>query len=142
MSDDSRKDAFQFWLMDMDDAIDRFVQSAPADVRSSLDLTGASLDAIEALVLARYKTPADTRSAQEAAFLDGAARYVGEVLRVATGSKWSIRFDDPKFVFHGLPILTGGTLTVPCCPLTTVTASTDRRTGRYFSLLLGNATRQ
>ena len=139
MSDYSSNDRFQFWLMDMDDAIDRFVQSAPEDFRHRLDRTPASLDALEEWVLARYKSPTDTKSAEEAVFLDGAARYLGEVLRTGTASKWTIRFDDPKYVFHGLPILKGGKLgEMPCCPLTTVTAATDRRTGRYFSTILRN----
>ena len=139
MSDYSSDDRFQFWLMDMDDAIDRFVQSAPQDVRQRLDHSAESLDALEEWVLAKYKSPADALPAQEAAFLDGAARYLGEVLRTRTGSKWAIRFDDPKYVFHGLPILKGGKLgEMPCCPLTTVTAATDRRTGRYFSTILRN----
>ena len=137
MSDYSSDDRFQFWLMEMDDAIDRFVQSAPTELRERLDRSAASLDVLEDWVLARYKSPADTRPAHEAQFLDGAARYLGEVLRVNTGSRWTIRFDDPKFAFHGLPILKGGKLAeVPCCPLTTVTAATDRRTGRYFSTIL------
>lgn len=142
MSDESRRDGFQLWLMDMDDAIDRFVQLAPEAVRPGLDLSAASLDALEALVLSRFKTTADTKQAQEAEFLDGAARYFGEVLRDGTGSNWTIRFDEPSYVFHGLPILKGGKLgDMPCCPLTTVTAATDRRTGRYFSTIFANMTR-
>jgi len=139
MSDYSSDERFQFWLMEMDDAIDRFVQSAPPELRKQLDRSAPSLDVLEEWVLARYKSLADTRAAQEAQFLDGAARYVGEVLRVNTDSKWTIRFDDPKYAFNGLPVLKGGKLgEVPCCPLTTVTAATDRRTGRYFSTILRN----
>jgi hypothetical protein len=142
MKDNSIEGGFQFWLADMDDAIDRFLQAAPDAARSSLDLSAGSLDALEALVLARYKTPADTKPADQAAFLDGAARYFGEVLRQATESRWTIRVDDPAYAFHGLPILKGGKLgEMPCCPLTTVTAATDRRTGHYFSTIFRNMTR-
>jgi hypothetical protein len=142
MSDYSDKDRFQFWLMDMDDAIERFIQSLPPDARIRLNGRDDSLDALEALVLERYKSPGDTKDSKESVFLDGAARYLGEILRLGTGSQWTIRFDDPKYVFHGLPILKGGKLgDMPCCPLTTVTASTDRRTGHYFSTILKNLSR-
>lgn len=142
MKDDTLGEGFQYWLADMDDAIDRFVQAAPDAARSRLDLSAESLDALEALVLARYKTPADTKPADQAAFLDGAARYFGEVLRRGTDSSWTIRHDDPAHAFHGLPILKGGKLgEMPCCPLTTVTAATDRRTGHYFSTIFRNMTR-
>lgn len=139
MSDYSDNDQFQFWLMDMDDAIDRFIRSVAPEIRQQLDHSPQSLDVLEECVLVKYKSPAATRASKEAAFLDGVARYFGEVLRKGTNSKWAISFDDPKFVFHGLPILKGGKLAdIPCCPLTTVTAATDRRTGRYFSTIYRN----
>jgi hypothetical protein len=137
MTAQSDFDRFQYWLMDMDDAIDRFVQSTSSDVGARLDGSGESLVILEELVLAKYGHPDQTKASTESLFLDGAARYLGEVLRRYTGSRWTIRFDDPNYVFHGLPILTGGALgAIPCCPLTTVTASTDRRTGQYFSGIL------
>ncbi|NRF69423.1 hypothetical protein HLB44_20695 [Aquincola sp. S2] len=40
-----------------------------------------------------------TKPAEEAQWLDGAARYLGEVLRQRTASKWSIRLSDPKMLF-------------------------------------------
>lgn len=140
MGELSKKDQFEIWLMEMDNAIAAFKDSLAPGVRSRLDGSEASLDVLEALILERYPTPADTRKPGEAAFLDGAARYVGEVIREHTGSKWTMRHDDPRFVFHGLPILAGaGKLkNVPECPLSLVTASTDRRTGKYLSTVLRN----
>lgn len=139
MSDYSNEDRFQFWLTDMDEAIERFVQSAPERTRSRLNHSAQSLDALEEWVLSKYPSPEQARPLSEASFIDGAARYFGEVLRKATHSKWSIRFDQPSYVFHGIPVLIGGKLGhMPCCPITTVTASIDRRTGRYFSTILRN----
>ena|SRR5437868_9745638 len=140
LNDYSDNDRFQFWLMEMDAAIEQFIDSAPPSIKARLDFSDESLDALEEWVLARYSDPSETRSAQESTFLDGAARYFGEIFRRHTGSKWGIRYDDPKYVFHGLPILSrddklGG---IPCCPLTTVTAATDRRTGHFFSTILNN----
>ena len=72
-------------------------------------------------------------------FVDGAARYVGEIFRVRTSSRWMLETRDPKFVFFGLPILHGGAFgQMPACPMTMVTASLDRRTGRYLSTILAN----
>ncbi len=123
----------------MDDAIEAFVTSAPEPLRQQLDGTPASLDKLEAWLLTRYAGVADSRPPSEAAFIGGAALYLGEILRVATGSKWTIENRDKKFVYFGLPILHGGRLgQMPACPMTMVTASLDRRTGRYLSTILAN----
>ena len=125
------------WLIDMDDALDRFVASLPDSVRHRLDFSDASLDVLEECLLSKYKDVSATRDLAESAFLDGAARYIGEVFRKRTGAKWAIQYDDPNDVFHGLPVLKGGSkIKVPICPLTLVTASTSRRTGKYFSTVL------
>jgi hypothetical protein len=139
MSPTSKQEQFQHWLMDMDDAIQRFIDSLPLDARSKLDGTDVSLEAVEAWLLTQYTSPRDAAAADQATFVDGAARYVGEIFRRRTGSKWGIKFTDPKDVFFGLPTLTGGSIgATPICPLTMVTASTDRRTGNYFATILKN----
>lgn len=124
---------FQYWLANMDDALDEFISSAPVGVREKLDLSANSLNVLEQLVLDRYKSPAEAKPPNEAKFVDGAARYFGEVLRRNTGSKWMIRFDDQKDVHYGKPILWGGKIkSVADCPLTAIIAATDRRTGGYL----------
>jgi hypothetical protein len=138
MSDVSKRDRFQYWLAEMDDAIERLVNSAPSGMREKLDGSDESLSALEQWVLSKYANPSEASAASEAVFVDGAARYVGEVLRNRTGSKWGIDLENSKDVFYGIPTLRGGSLKVPLCPLTTVTASTDRRTGSYFSTILRN----
>jgi hypothetical protein len=130
---------FQYWLAHMDDALDAFVASAPEPIRHQLDNSPASLDALEAWLLLRYGIIAEAKKPSEAQFIDGAARYVGEIFRVRTGSKWMLENGDPNFVFFGVPILHGGAFArMPACPMTMVTASLDRRTGRYLSTILAN----
>jgi hypothetical protein len=131
-------DQFQYWLADMDDALARFVESTPDTTKRRLDLSDESLAAVEALILSRYADPAAARASSEAAFVDGAARYVGEVFRLASGSRWGIDFSDPKKVYHARPTLKGGTLQAPLCPIALVVAVTDRRTGHYLAAIMRN----
>jgi hypothetical protein len=54
-----RKEDFEYWLFEMDDALERFLQGIGEPVRSQLDFSPASLDALEAWVLERYANPDD-----------------------------------------------------------------------------------
>lgn len=142
MTEDERKhEQFQYWLASMDEAIDAFVDGLPESTRSALDLTPASLNALEAVVLDKYATLAQAKAPQSATFVDGAARYFGEVLRKGTGAKWELRTNDKKFVFYGLPILVGGMVAAaPVCPLTTITSCVDRRRGTFLKGIYDNLT--
>jgi hypothetical protein len=142
MSDEQPKhEQFQYWLASMDEAIDAFLSGLPESQRTALDQTPASLAALEQLLLARYASPSEARPQDQAKFLDGAARYFGEVLRKGTGAKWELRTSDPKSVFYGVPVLFGGKIaSVPVCPLTSVTASLDRRTGVFLKKVYDNMT--
>jgi hypothetical protein len=126
-------DQFQMWLMDMSDAIDRFRQSLPESVRTQMDMSPESLNVLEALVLERYPNVETIKKQSEAQAVDGMARYVGQTFRKHFGGKWMIELNDQKNVFYGLPQLAGmaGQQT-QMCPLTLVTASTDRRTGKFI----------
>lgn len=85
------------------------------------------------MLLEKYLSPKETRPSSESAFLDGAARYYGEILRKGTGSKWELQLDDRNSVFYGIPVLHGGKIdAVPICPLTNITALLDRRTGTFL----------
>lgn len=134
----SRAEKFQYWLAEMDEAIERFVCSAPPDVRQQLDGSDESLGAVERWLLVRYSGPQATRATTESEFLDGAARYVGEVLRNRTNSVWQIELQETKDAFYGIPTLNKGSLKAPLCPLTTVKACTDRRSGSYLATILRN----
>lgn len=141
MNNPVRDDRFQYWLADMDEAIKRFIASAPESIRPKLDFSAESLGTVEGWILQRYDGPQALVPPSEAAFLDGAARYVGEIFRERTDSKWTINTSDPKVLYFGRPTLRGGQLKTPLCPLSLVTASTDRRTGEYFTTVLKNLAR-
>ncbi len=127
------EDDFEWWVMDMDDALDRFLDSLPPEIQESLDFSPRSLNVLEAWLLATYPHLESLLTPEQTLMLDGAARYIGETLRQAAGGHWSINLDDPMYVYFGLPILKKiGTSSEILCPLTLVTAATDRRTGTYL----------
>lgn len=134
----SSKEKFQLWLMDMDDAIKRFVEAVPANLQRSLNGSDESLSALEQWVLTIYANPAQATLVSESTAVDGAARYFGEIVRVRTNSKWAIELENAQSAFYGIPVLKGGTLKTTLCPLTTITASTERRTGTFFATILDN----
>jgi hypothetical protein len=122
---------FENW---MNEEIALLVEHVPG-----LDGSPTSLDRLESWLLSRYASVADARPESEAITIGRAARYLGEVFRKHTGSKWAIENRDPKYMFRGFPVLVGGTLgSMPDCPRSIVTASLDRRTGHYFSSILSN----
>jgi hypothetical protein len=129
---------FDAWLGEMNMAIARFVESAPPEIRSHLDGSDESLNVVEQWLLRKYANPKEACAESETLFIDGAARYLGEIFRLRSGSTWGIELSNPKDAFYGIPSLRGGSLRTNLCPLTTVTASTDRRNGLYFATILGN----
>jgi hypothetical protein len=132
-------DQFQMWLMDMDEAIERFRHSVSDDVAQALDFTPESLVMLERVVLTKYSCVDEIIKPGEAKIVDGMARYVGQVFRRKLGGKWMIDYSDEKNAFYGLPQLVGmsGQRT-QICPLTLVTASTDRRTGSFIRTVFDN----
>lgn len=136
---DSKDDQFQYWLMDMHDAIQRFRDGADLEDREALDKSHGSLIRLEAMLLARYSSPEAARPMEHAAYMDGAARYLGETFRRQLGGKWFINNIDEKNVFFGLPQLkeVAGQQT-QLCPLTLVSATLDRRMGDYLFTIMAN----
>jgi hypothetical protein len=127
------REDFDFWVEDMDDALDRFREMLPSHVSGALDGSPRSLDALEAWLLERYPDTESMLAADQAETIDGAARYVGEVLRHATtGGYWDIDLTDERNVFHGLPVVTTADKPTPLAPATLVTAAADRRTGTFL----------
>jgi hypothetical protein len=133
-------DKFEYWLMDMDDALIRFVDTLPTEIKAQIDFSPESLVVLEAWLLSKYSDTDKIMLMTESKVVDGAARYVGEVFRRCLGGKWVIDFKDKNNVFYGLPQLSGlPGQTVQICPLTLVTASTDRRTGKFlYTIYLNN----
>ncbi|WP_232103533.1 vWA domain-containing protein [Gimesia algae] len=130
------REEFEYWLASMDDFLEMFMSEFPEEEQCLLDYSPESLEVVEKWILSNYE---DTRAAlkiSEIQRVNNAACYVGEVFRKSHGGKWSIRLDDPKFAFYALPVLTDGKKTE--CPLSLVTASTNRRTGTYLRMVLEN----
>lgn len=140
LSEVNSEEQFQYWLAHMDDALDEFLSRLPMEVRDRLDGSPESLGALEAWLLEKYPTIDAIMSDDEMPNLDGAARYVGEVFRKVLGGRWRIRLDDPKYVYHGLPELSFlEKKDTPIAPITVVTTSLDRRTGKFLSLVFNGA---
>lgn len=125
----------------MDEAIDEFKRQLPSDVADVLDWSPDSLDTLEEWILKNYPSTEAMLKGDNGTIVDGAGRYVGEVLRRSLGGFWDIELDNKKDVFFELPILAGfeGAST-PLSPLSLVTASADRRTGNFLSSILTNMT--
>lgn len=135
-------DQFQFWLMDMSDAIERFHHSLPNELGLLFDYSPDSLLAHEEFALSKYPNVEAAKQPDEAATLDALARYVGQVFRKNLGEKWVIDYSDEKNAFYGLPQISGmAGQKVQLCPLTLVTASLDRRTGKFIRQIFDNSSR-
>jgi len=140
LSKESSEAQFQNWLAHMDDAIEEFLARLPGEVRAHLDGSPESLDVLEAWLLERYLTMSGILSDDALSNLNGAMCYVGEVFRKALGGQWRIRLDDPKYAFHGIPEVSFLEKNdMPVAPITLVTASLDRRTGKYLSLVFNGS---
>jgi hypothetical protein len=135
------QDLFEYWLAHMDDALAEFFARLPPAVRDALDYSPTSLDRLEQFLLERYPDIPAIRADPEP-YLDGAARYVGEVFRRDIGGAWRLR-DDPGYVYAGLPEITFLIeKDTPVCPITLVTTALDRRTGTLLSSVCGSSARR
>jgi hypothetical protein len=136
------QELFQYWLAHMDDALAEFAARLPPAVRAALDHSPPSLEVLERFLLERYPDIPAIK-ADPAPYLDGAARYVGEVFRRGIGGAWRLRDDDPSYVFAGLPEITFAVeRDTPVCPITLVTTALDRRTGAVLSTVYRSAARR
>jgi len=132
----SDRDSFETWLAHMEDALEEFFDKVPEAVRPQLDYSPVSLDVLEVWLLELYGSPDEFRADYKFIW-DGAARYVGQTFRQSLGGIWTVKLDDPKYAFFGIPVLTGfKNEYTSLCPHTLVTAATDRRTGRYLKGIL------
>lgn len=133
------KDFFEFWLIEMDSALDRFFGALPKCTRQGMDYSPDSLQILEAWLLGKYSDTSMMLPSSESELVDGIARYIGEVFRKNLGGKWIIDFKDQKNAFCGLPQLGGMRgQKIQICPLTLATASADRRTGKFLQTIYQN----
>ncbi len=136
----STPDDFQYWLMDMDDAIDRLKAMFSKETRKQLDFSSVSLDVLESWILDRYPDTKAMIESDQSQVVNGAACYIGETFRKTLGGRWDINLDDPQYAFFGVPILKigSGDKVSTDCPLSLATASANRRTGTYLRTVLEN----
>jgi hypothetical protein len=133
------REEFEYWLADMDDALDRFLQSLPADASSRLDYSIDSLNVLEAWILANYADSNEMLAAGQTANLNGAARYIGETMRRILGGHWDVDLTKKNNVYFGLPVITGfSSPPMPQSPLMLATATASRRKGDFLATVFAN----
>ena len=134
-----REEDFQYWLADMDDALERFLSHLPPRDGGDLDYSLTSLLKLEEVLLREFGSFNVNATQDERLFLDGASRYLGETVRRAVGGTWWLALDDPDHANFGMPVLGGFPNEVPpICPLFVVTASLDRRSGDYIQSVVSH----
>jgi hypothetical protein len=121
-------EAFQIWLVSELEVREELYAMMGADP----GLDEASLDAVEAFLLARYASPDDALRLDQRNVLDAAARHIGLVMVLnIDGAEWQIDLDNKDSVYYRLPIIrfSDG---VEECPLSMATAALDRRTSEFL----------
>lgn len=88
----SDQDRFEFWLMEMNDSIQRFLDSLPEEIARQLGFSVDSLTCLELWLISRYQGPAEIMRPTEAQAHDGAARYIGETFRRSLGGNGGLIF--------------------------------------------------
>ncbi|OYD07742.1 hypothetical protein [Paludifilum halophilum] len=127
LNNEEENDKFQYWLMEMGDILDEFVEEMPKELQ--LDYSPKSLLRIEEWIISNYKTIPEIKS--DRAKLDKFARYVGETFRRNLDGVWELPLDNPKYVFYGIPQIVFQDENIsPICPLISVTTCVDRRSGK------------
>lgn len=135
----SDQDRFEIWLMEMESAIQSFLESAPESVASRLDFSNESLSAIESWIMALYEGPGEIMRPEDSHVHDGAARYIGQTFRRVLGGVWKIDFSDSENVFFGVPQISGMSgQKSQFCPHALVTSLLDRRKGNYLVTIFNN----
>jgi hypothetical protein len=129
------RDDFEYWLFDMDQELAVMMDGMPDDVAKVLDYSVESLSVVESWVLSRYPTVPDILKESEKLTLDRLARYVGETIRKTVGGVWDIDLSDPQNAYYRLPVVSQQGKWLEC-PVTLITAATDRRTGKYIELVV------
>jgi hypothetical protein len=137
----STRDDFEHWLFEMDDRLEEFVGVLPTDISSKMDYSAESLSVLEGWLMTQYESVNDILKESEKPMLDMVTRYVGETLRKNLGGVWNIDLKNKKNVFYRMPVIEKqGSWTE--CPVTLVTASTDRRNGSFIAGVLNSIARR
>lgn len=105
-------------------------------IGAELGVDPASLDELEAFLLARYRESGAALRLDQRGVLDAAARHIGLVILLHIDrAAWAIDLDDLRATHYQLPIICfpDG---AAACPLTLATAALDRRTRTFLRVAL------
>jgi len=125
------RDDFEHWLFAMDDRLEQLPDFLPIDISTKMDYSPSSLSILEKWLLNQYDGVKKILENSEKQRLDVLGCYVGETLRKKLAGIWDIDLKDKKNAYYQIPVIKKqGCWTE--CPMTLVTAATDRRTGEYM----------
>jgi len=88
------QEEFQDWLEKMDTSINQFKAKLPSEVADKLDFSKESLQVLEDWLLESYETVLELKADNNYVIIDGARRYIGEVIKPLTNSHWYLTLDD------------------------------------------------
>lgn len=129
MRQENQGDWFEEWLMILPDELDKLQKKLGY---LDLDYTPESLIRLEAWILENYSSIDAILNDEEKMILDGLLRYVGEVFKIHLQGQWKLNIKDPKHVFYQHPVISFSGKIPDTSPLSLITASIDRQTGRFM----------
>lgn len=142
MNGNISRDDFDHWVFIIDDDLEDFLSSKYFDSNQleKLNFSTESLDSIEQWILERYKSTDEIKKSDNATIVDKIVKYVGETFRKNLSGIWDIDLTNPDNIYYQLPVITNYyEKSTPICPHTLVSATTDRRSGRFLRAVLENA---
>lgn len=92
------KESFNKWLSDIPSKMEALTGDFARKQNLQLDLSIASLNALEKWILKNYDVAADLRDEEE--LLDLLALYVGETFIKHSGGEWYVELENKKSVFY------------------------------------------
>lgn len=105
---------FEYFLFEMDDVLTMFLEEVSTQLHNChLDFSLDSLCCTERFLLQICKEDPDLEM-----HINRVARYIGEVFRKTVGGKWELCLKDPKYLYYGLPVISGfSDLPIEFCPI-------------------------
>lgn len=129
VAQENQGDWFEEWLMILPDELEKLQKKLG---HLDLDYTPESLLRLEAWILENYSSPDAILKDEEKMTLDGLLRYVGEVFKIHLQGRWNVKQEDPEYIFYNLPVISFPGNIPDTSPLSIITASLDRQTGRFI----------
>ena len=139
MTPEERFERFEEWLGYMPEALEKWMENLPSDLRDQLDYSIESLGKLEEWLIAEFPDARSAVGGDNFEIGDGAARYVGETLRKSLGGTWDMDVSDPNGIVFGVPSMRGFPKGgPPVVPLRLVVNALDERNGDYITSIAAN----